>query len=85
MTNNVYTIKCIDLTDDKDYKDFTGRIDIEKVDNQLFTDDELDNLEKLFYYLPVVVTDNETGVSLWMSDNHCVDDIMETVKAELVK
>ena len=80
-----YTIKYIDLTDDKDCEDFTGRIDIEKVDNQLFTSDELDNLEKCFYYLSVVVTDNETGVSLWLSDNHCVDDIMETVKAELVK
>ena len=80
-----YTIKYTDLTDDKDFEAFTGRIDIEKVDNQLFTDDELDNLEKRFYYLPVVVTDNETGVSLWLSDNHCVDDIMETVKAELVK
>lgn len=80
-----YTIKYIDLTDDKDFEGFTGRIDIEKVDNQLFTDDELDNLEKRFYYLPVVVTDNATGVSLWLSDNHCVDDIMETVKAELVK
>ena len=80
-----YTIKYIDLTDDKDYEDFTGRIDIEKVDNQLFTDDELDNVEKRFYYLPVSVTGNETGVSLWLSDNRCVDDIMETVKAELVK
>ena len=80
-----YNIKYIDLTDDKDYEDFTGRIDIEKVDNQLFTDDELDNVEKRFYYLPVSVTGNETGVSLWLSDNHCVDDIMETVKAELVK
>lgn len=80
-----YTIKYIDLTDDKDFDDFTGRIDIEKVDNQLFTDDELDNLEKRFYYLPVTVTSNETGVSLWLSNNHCVDDIMETVKTELVK
>lgn len=80
-----YAIKYIDLTDDKDFDDFTGRIDIEKVGNQLFTDDELDNLEKRFYYLPVAITDNETGISLWLSDNHCVDDIMETVKAELVK
>lgn len=80
-----YTIKYIDLTDDEDFEDFTGRIDIEKVDNQLFTDDELDNVEKRFYYLPVAVTSNKTGVSLWLFDNHCVDDIMETVKSETVK
>lgn len=81
---NEYVVKYVELTDDED---FTGRIDIEKVNGQLFTDDELDNLEKRFYSLPVTITDNETGVSLWLSDNYYTDEtkVMETVKAELEK
>lgn len=81
---NEYVVKYVELTDDEG---FTGRIDIEKVNGQLFTDDELDNLEKRFYSLPVTITDNETGVSLWLSDNYYKDEtkVMETVKAELEK
>ena len=79
-----YTIKYIDLTN-KDFEDFTGRIDIEKVDNKLFTDDELDSLEKRFYYLPVSITTNSTGVSLWLSADDYTDGVMKIVKAELAK
>lgn len=83
--NNEYTIKFIDLTDDKDFEDFTGRIDIEKASKQLFTNDELDRLESRFESLPVSITANETGLSLWLFDKDYTDEIMETVKAELEK
>ena len=83
--NNEYTIKFIDLTDDKDFDDFTGRIDIEKSNKRSFTNDELDRLESRFENLPVSITANETGLSLWLFDNDCVNDIMETVKSELKK
>ena len=82
---NEYVVKFIDLTDDKDFEDFTGRIDIEKVNSQLFTNNELDRLESCFDNLPVSITANETGVSLWIFDNDYTDDIMETVKTELKK
>lgn len=80
-----YTIKFIDLTDDKDFEDFTGRIDIEKPNEQIFTNNELDRLESCFDYLPVSITANETGLSLWLFDNDYTDEIMETVKTELKK
>lgn len=80
-----YTIKFMDLTNDKDFEDFTGRIDIEKVNSQLFTNNELDRLEKCFESLPVSITANKTGLSLWLFDDDYTDDIMETVKAELKK
>lgn len=80
-----YTIKFIDLTDDKDFEDFTGRIDIEKVSKQSFNNDELDRLESCFENLPVSITANETGLSLWLFNNDNTDEIMETVKAELKK
>lgn len=80
---NEYVVKYVELTDDEDFEDFTGRIDIEKVNSQLFTDDELDKLEECFYYLPVVITDNETGVSLWLSDHH--NDIIKDVEEKLTK
>ena len=79
-----YTINFIDLTDDKDFEDFTGRIDIEKANEQTFTNNELDRLESCFESLPVSITANETGLSLWLFDKDH-DDIMETVKAELKK
>ena len=82
---NEYVVKYVELTDDEDFEDFTGRIDIEKVNGQLFTDDELDSLENCFYYLPVAITDNETGVSLWLSDNHCVNDTIKAVEEKLTK
>lgn len=80
-----YTINFIDLTDDKDFEDFTGRIDIEKVNSQLFTNEELDRLESCFESLPVSITANETGLSLWLFDKDHTDEIIETVKAELKK
>lgn len=80
-----YTIKFIDLTDDKDFEDFTGRIDIEKPNKRSFTNDELDRLESYFESLPVSITANETGLSLWLFDKDHTDEIMETVKAELEK
>ena len=80
-----YTIKFIDLTDDKDFEDFTGRIDIEKPNEQRFTGGELDRLEKCFENLPVSITANETGLSLWLFDDDYTDEIMETVKAEVKK
>lgn len=80
-----YTIKFIDLTDDKDFEDFTGRIDIEKPNKQAFTNDELDQLESCFDNLPVSITANETGLSLWLFDKDYTDEIMETVKTELKK
>lgn len=83
--NNEYTIKFIDLTDDKDFEDFAGRIDIEKANSQLFTNDELDRLESCFDNLPVSITANETGLSLWLFDNDYTDDIVKTVKSELKK
>lgn len=83
--NNEYTIKFIDLTDDKDFDDFAGRIDIEKVNSQLFTNTELDRLESCFDNLPVSITANETGLSLWLFDKDYTDEIMETVKAGLEK
>lgn len=79
-----YTIKYIDLTN-KDFEDFTGRIDIEKVDNQLFVNSELERLEKCFENLPVSITTNNTGVSLWLFDDDYTNDVMENVKAELAK
>lgn len=82
---NEYVVKYVELTDDEDFEDFTGRIDIEKVNGQLFTNEELDNLEKRFYSLPVVITDNETGVSLWLSDSHCVNAIIKDVEEKLTK
>lgn len=83
--NNEYTIKFIDLTDDKDFEDFAGRIDIEKANSQTFTNDELDRLESCFDNLPVSITANETGLSLWLFDNDYTDDIVKTVKSELKK
>jgi hypothetical protein len=80
-----YVINYADLTDDKDFEDFTGRIDIEKVNSQLFTNDELDTLEERFDNLPVSITANKTGLSLWLFDDDYTDDIVETVKAELEK
>lgn len=80
-----YTIKFIDLTDDKDFGDFTGRIDIEKPNEQTFTNNELDQLESCFDNLPVSITANETGLSLWLFDKDHTDEIMETVKTELKK
>lgn len=80
-----YTVKFIDLTDDKDFEDFTGRIDIEKQDKQTFNNDELDQLESCFDNLPVSITANETGLSLWLFDKDHTDEIMETVKTELEK
>ena len=80
-----YTIKFIDLTDDKDFEDFTGRIDIEKENEQTFNNNELDRLESCFENLPVSITANETGLSLWLFDKDHTDDIMKTVKAELKK
>ena len=80
-----YTIKFIDLTNDEDYEDFTGRIDIEKASKQLLTGDELDRLESCFESLPVSITANETGVSLWLFDKDHTGEIMETVKSELKK
>lgn len=80
-----YTINFIDLTDDKDFEDFTGRIDIEKVNSQLFTNEELDRLESCFESLPVSITANETGLSLWLFDKDYTDEIIETVKTELKK
>lgn len=80
-----YTVKFIDLTDDKDFEDFTGRIDIEKPNKQTFNNNELDRLESCFESLPVSITANETGLSLWLFDKDYTDEIMETVKAELEK
>ena len=80
-----YTVKFIDLTDDKDFDDFTGRIDIEKSNKQLFTDNELDRLESCFDNLPVSITANETGLSLWLFNNDHTDELVKTVKAELKK
>lgn len=80
-----YVINYADLTDDKDFEDFTGRIDIEKPNKQLFTGDELDRLESYFENLPVSITANETGLSLWLFDKDYTDEIVETVKAELEK
>lgn len=80
-----YTIKFIDLTDDKDFDDFAGRIDIEKPNDQTFTNTELDRLELCFDNLPVSITANETGLSLWLFDKDHTDEIMETVKTELAK
>ena len=80
-----YTIKFIDLTDDKDFEDFAGRIDIEKPNKQTFTNNELDRLESRFESLPVSITANETGVSLWLFDKDHTDEIMKTVKSELKK
>ena len=82
---NEYVVKFIDLTDDKDFDDFAGRIDIEKVNSQLFTNNELGRLEGRFDNLPVSITANETGLSLWLFDNDYTDDIVETVKTELEK
>ena len=80
-----YTINFIDLTDDKDFEDFTGRIDIEKQNKQLFTDNELDQLESCFESLPVSITANETGLSLWLFNKDHTDELVKTVKAELKK
>ena len=80
-----YTINYVDLTDDKDFEDFTGRIDIEKPNKQTFTNNELDTLEECFESLPVSITANETGVSLWLFDKDHTDEIMKTVKSELKK
>ena len=80
-----YTINFIDLTNDKDFDDFAGRIDIEKQNKQTFNNDELDRLESCFENLPVSITANETGLSLWLFDNDYTDEIMENVKAELKK
>lgn len=80
-----YVINYVDLTDDKDYEDFTGRIDIEKPNEQTFNNDELDWLESCFDNLPVSITANETGLSLWLFDKNNTDEIMKTVKAELKK
>lgn len=80
-----YTVKFVDLTDDKDFDDFAGRIDIEKANEQTFTNTELDRLESCFDNLPVSITANNTGVSLWLFDDDYTDEIMETVKAELEK
>ena len=82
---NEYVVKFMDLTDDKDFDDFAGRIDIEKVNSQLFTNNELGRLEERFDNLPVSITANETGLSLWLFDNDYTDDIVETVKTELEK
>lgn len=78
-----YVINYADLTDDRDFEDFTGRIDIEKPNKQTFTNDELDRLESCFENLPVSITANETGLSLWLFDKDHTDEIMETVKTEL--
>ena len=80
-----YTIKFIDLTDDKDFEDFTGRIDIEKQNKQTFNNDELDRLESCFDNLPVSITANETGLSLWLFNKDHTDELVKTVKAELKK
>lgn len=82
---NEYVVKYVDLTNDKDFEDFTGRIDIEKPNKQLFTNSELGRLDDCFESLPVSITANETGVSLWLFDDDHTDEIMETVKTELVK
>ena len=80
-----YVINYVDLTNDEDYEDFTGRVDIEKSNKQAFTNNELDQLESCFENLPVSITANETGVSLWLFDKDYTDEIMETVKTELKK
>ena len=80
-----YTVKFIDLTDDKDFEDFTGRIDIEKPNEQSFNNDELDRLESRFENLPVSITANETGLSLWLFNKDHTDELVKTVKAELKK
>ena len=80
-----YTVKFIDLADDKDFEDFTGRIDIEKQNKQTFNNDELDRLESCFDNLPVSITANETGLSLWLFNKDHTDELVKTVKAELKK
>ena len=80
-----YTVKFIDLADDKDFEDFTGRIDIEKPNEQSFNNDELDRLESRFENLPVSITANETGLSLWLFNKDYTDELVKTVKAELKK
>lgn len=84
MTNE-YIVEFIDLTNEENYDKFTGRIDIEKPNKQTFTNDELDRLESCFDNLPVSITANETGVSLWLFDDDYTDEILETVKTELKK
>ena len=80
-----YTINFIDLTNDKDFDDFAGRIDIEKQNKKTFNNDELDRLESRFENLPVSITANETGLSLWLFNKDHTDELVKTVKAELKK
>lgn len=86
--NNEYIVKYInysELVNEENYDGFAGRIDIEKPNKQTFTNDELDWLEERFDNLPVSITANETGLSLWLFDDGYTDEIMETVKTELKK
>ena len=87
MTNEyiVKYINYIELVNEENYDGFAGRIDIEKPNKQAFTNDELDRLEECFENLPVSITANKTGVSLWIFDKDYTDEIMETVKKELEK
>lgn len=81
-----YTAKYFDLTHDEDYNDdFVGRVDIEKPHKQLLTDDEIVRLEDCFEHLPVSITANETGMSLWLFDTNHVREILSTVQEELSK
>lgn len=86
--NNEYIVKYInyiELVNEENYDGFAGRIDIEKPNKQAFTNNELDRLESCFESLPVSITANETGLSLWLFDGDYTDEIMETVKTELKK
>lgn len=86
--NKEYIVKYInynELVNEENYDGFAGRIDIEKPNKQTFTNNELDRLEECFENLPVSVTANNTGVSLWLFDKDYTDEILETVKTELKK
>lgn len=84
MTNK-YIAKYFDLTHDEDYEDFAGRVDIEKPHEQHLTDDEITRLEDSFEHLPVSITANETGMSLWLFDTDHVREVLSTVQEELTK
>lgn len=81
-----YTAKYFDLTHDEDYNDdFVGRVDIEKPHKQQLNDAEITHLEDCFEHLPVSITANETGMSLWLFDTNHVREILSTVQEELSK
>ena len=84
MTNK-YIAKYFDLTHGEDYEAFAGRVDIEKLHGQLLTDNEITRLEDCFEHLPVSITANETGMSLWLFDTDHVREILATVQEELAK